>query len=954
MRRSIARPVITSRSATASHPVLTSRSEAVGRRRRTVYVAVAATCLALTAACSSSPQPGPTSSPTAPGSTSTPDPAAGLLVSGRHLTPYGTQVTLGNFPTGSALTADGRFLWTVSTGFANDIRIVDTASGKVCQTIALPGASGGIALDSAHRLAYVSGVPQSKWLPSQATLPGVKGDVVLVYSWTDTCGQAAYVKSIAVAAPDGSLPPQQWPPAADSQRPGTAGSVLGWPMKLAVSSDGTHLLVPLNLVQSSVIVDLASSDKLTYVTTGQYPYAAAFTPDGALGLVTNEGSGTVSILDIAKGTKLTDVTVGPASSHVQAIAVDKAGTRAFVTLSESDDVVVINLAKRAVERTVYVGISAGLGTRPIGLAVAPAQDRRYVAQSGDDEVSVVSLPSGSAAAATDWTVIGRIPTTDQPQTVAVGAPSSGKAFVAYVTAKGVGVGANPKGPNPTQADDPIFWAFSSKAPTVDIFDNPAVTYDPTLVTGIAGIGAVPTDSELAALTAQADAQVIPVGSTTTPTDTVLRADGPIKHVFFVVRENRSYDQMLGDVGRGNSDPSLNVFNATITPNMHALVSRFPLLDNTYANSEASIEGHLWTSAATVPDYVNRNWFPNYASRQRPNDFGAYAVSWPGNGFLFDQAEKQGISYFNYGEALADVEASIQDRTRTAAQQAMTAKIAAKTDIGPPSTPNGCYPGSYTIGFTTTNKEIYDGTIPKGALSGSFSHMTCFQQRFSAQLASGTVPTFNYLSFTGDHTLGTIAGARTPVAMVADDDQGLGQLVDTISHSSIWSSSVIFVVEDDSQDGADHVAAHRIPALVISPYAKANAIVSTRYDLVSVIRSMELIMGMKPLTLNDKLATPMYDVFATTPVNAEPWTNIPAKTDLEARNTAASPAATQSAALSLRTTDTVPQIVLDAILWRSVYGDDSTPPPPGPGSVSAETAARTGGPAAEVAVPDADG
>ena len=567
---------------------------------------------------------------------------------------------------------------------------------------------------------------------------------------------------------------------------------------------------------------------------------------------------------------------------------------------------------------------------------------------------VVALPTASEPAKTDWTVIGRIPTTDQPQAVAVGAGSGGKAFVAYVTAKGVGVGANLKGPNPTQADDPIFWAFSTTSPTVDIFDNPAVTYDPTLVTGIAGIGAVPTDAELAALTAQAEAQIVPVGSTTTPAETVLRADGPIKHVFFVVRENRSYDQMLGDLGRGNSDPSLNVFNADVTPNMHALVSRFPLLDNTYANSEASIEGHLWTSAATVPDYVNRNWFPNYASRQRPNDFGAYAVSWPGNGFLFDQAEKQGISYFNYGEALADVEASIQDRTRTPAQQAMTARVAAKTDIGPPSTANGCYPGSYTIGFTSNNKEIYDGTLPTGAMPGSFSHMACFQQRFAAQLASGTVPTFNYLSFTGDHTLGTIAGARTPSAMVADDDQGLGQLVDTISHSSIWASSAIFVVEDDSQDGADHVAAHRIPALVISPYAKTNAVVSTRYDLVSVIRSMELIMGMKPLTLNDSLATPMYDAFATTPVNLAPWTNIPARTALETRNTAASPAATQSASLSLRTTDTVPQIVLDAILWKSVYGDDSTPPPPGPGSVSAETAARTGGTAISVAQPDADG
>ena len=941
MRRPIARPDVS----TCTRPA--------GLRRRAAHLGVVAACLALTAACSSAPQPGPTSSPSAPDSTSTPNPATGLLVSGRQLTPYGAQVTLGNFPTGSALTADGRFLWTVSTGFANDIRIVDTATAKVCQTIELPGASGGIALDSAHHRAYVSGVPMSRWLPSQANLPGAKGDAILVYSWTDTCGQAAYVKTLGLTAPAGSLPPQQWPPASDSQRPGAAGSTVAWPQKLAVSADGSHLLVPLNLVQSSAIIDIATG-KATYVGTGQYPYAAAFTPDGALGLVTNEGSGTVSIIDIAKGTKITDVVAGPAPSHVQAIAMDAKGTRAFVTLSESDDVVVINIAKLAVERTVYVGIPAGLGTRPVGLALAPAEDRLYVAQSGDDEVSVVALPTASEPAKTDWTVIGRIPTTDQPQAVAVGAGSGGKAFVAYVTAKGVGVGANLKGPNPTQADDPIFWAFSTTSPTVDIFDNPAVTYDPTLVTGIAGIGAVPTDAELAALTAQAEAQIVPVGSTTTPAETVLRADGPIKHVFFVVRENRSYDQMLGDLGRGNSDPSLNVFNADVTPNMHALVSRFPLLDNTYANSEASIEGHLWTSAATVPDYVNRNWFPNYASRQRPNDFGAYAVSWPGNGFLFDQAEKQGISYFNYGEALADVEASIQDRTRTPAQQAMTARVAAKTDIGPPSTANGCYPGSYTIGFTSNNKEIYDGTLPTGALPGSFSHMACFQQRFAAQLASGTVPTFNYLSFTGDHTLGTIAGARTPSAMVADDDQGLGQLVDTISHSSIWASSAIFVVEDDSQDGADHVAAHRIPALVISPYAKTNAVVSTRYDLVSVIRSMELIMGMKPLTLNDSLATPMYDALATTPVNLAPWTNIPARTALETRNTAASPAATQSASLSLRTTDTVPQIVLDAILWKSVYGDDSTPPPPGPGSVSAETAARTGGTAAEVAVPDSDG
>jgi phospholipase C len=171
-------------------------------------------------------------------------------------------------------------------------------------------------------------------------------------------------------------------------------------------------------------------------------------------------------------------------------------------------------------------------------------------------------------------------------------------------------------------------------------------------------------------------------------------------------------------------------------------------------------------------------------------------------------------------------------------------------------------------------------------------------------------------------------------MIADDDKALGELVDTISHSSIWASSAIFVVEDDSQDGADHVAAHRIPALVISPYAKTDTVVSTRYDLVSVIRTMELMIGLKPLTLNDALATPMYDAFATTPVNLEPWTTLPAQVDLLARNTAASPAAAQSASLSLGSTDSVSQVVLDAILWKSVYGEGSQPPPPGPGSAVA--------------------
>ena len=170
-----------------------------------------------------------------------------------------------------------------------------------------------------------------------------------------------------------------------------------------------------------------------------------------------------------------------------------------------------------------------------------------------------------------------------------------------------------------------------------------------MLRGEAGLMALPSDAQIAKLTPVANGELHPVGPQSAPDDTPLRAGGPIKHVFFVVRENRSYDQMLGDVKRGNGDPKLLVFNKSVTPNMHSLVNRFPLLDNVLANSDASIQGHYWTSAATVPDYVSRNWVANYAGRFRPADFGVYAVTRPAGGFLFDQAQRQHISYFNYGE-----------------------------------------------------------------------------------------------------------------------------------------------------------------------------------------------------------------------------------------------------------------------------------------------------------------
>jgi hypothetical protein len=506
----------------------------------------------------------------------------------------------------------------------------------------------------------------------------------------------------------------------------------------------------------------------------------------------------------------------------------------------------------------------------------------------------------------------------------------------YVAARGVGVGPNPTGPVPTDPFDPIFWAFNWLAPTTDVFSfRSGTTYLAAMVDGRAGLMRLPSDAQVKRLSPMATRQIHPRDAQAAPAGTPLRADGPIKHVFFVVRENRSYDQILGDLGRGNSDPHLVVFGQRVTPNLHALVTRFPLLDHVFANSEASIQGHFWTAAASVPDYVDRNWVQEYAGRGRPNDFGVYAVTFPGNGFLFNQAERQHISYYNYGEAIAGDEPTLQDRNRSPALKEEEEAVAANSDLGP--TFGGTYPNDLSIGSIGTapdDGEIFNSslsTLPGAAPAGSYSCIDSFRARFESQVATGTVPTFNYLTMTGDHTRGTQTGYPTPNAMVADCDLALGQLVDLISHSKIWSSSVIFVVEDDSQDGADHVNAHRIPVAIISPYARKGAIIQRRYDLLSVVRSMELIMGMKALSLNDALATPMYDAFTSEPLNSDPVDAIIPAVDLLERNAPAAPWAALSNRLALGRLDAVPQWQIDAILWKSVYGAESTPPPPGPGA-----------------------
>jgi YVTN family beta-propeller protein len=858
-------------------------------------------------------------------------PTTRIQPTGRQLNPVGKLTRLGNFPTGGALTPDGRFLWTLSTGRGhNDIRIVRVRPdatgggvGDVIQRIPMPGLSGGIAIAPDGQRAYVSGVPDSPYTDQKvsSTIPGREGDVIAVFKVDLGSGRAERNGVISVPPPPDAPAVQTFPPATATQ---------SWPRDLAVGPGGKTLLAALNLADSAAIIDL-STGNVTYVSVGHYPYGAAITRNGRYGLVTSETEGTVSVIDLASAQVVKTIDVGGHLSHPEGMAIDPKQPRAFVAIANSDRIAVINTQTLTLARTLSLARSRGTGTTPTQVSVTRDGCDLLSADSGEDAVAVFSLsqargcdpghPDATRGVA-PFQLVGRLPVGSYP-TVATARYVRGR--LAWVSARGLGVGPNLNGPNPYSPNDS------------DNFIN-SFQYLPSIVHGSSGILSFPSDQQIRSLTPVADRQIHPVNEQSPPAQTPIRAGGPIKHVFYVVKENRTYDQVLGDVGRGDGDPNLTLFGKRITPNTHALVNRFPLLDHVYADSEASIDGHYWTAAGAVSDYVVKNWPQNYSGRGRPYDFGAYQVSAPPKGYIFQRALRENIPFYNYGEALAGL-SPIPDKDRTDQETAENAEVLRLTnsDI---ALNGGCYDSDVAIfnPVGTSSVDIYDSSLPPGAPPNSHSRFTCFNARFQSQVATNSVPPFNYVVLPLDHTQGVAVGKRTPNADVANNDWALGQIVDTISHSSIWNSSLILVMEDDSQDGADHVDAHRIPALAISPYTTKGAVVHNRYDQLSFLRTAEMIIGMKPRNLAEALAVPLYNAITSSPGNSAPYDAITPNVDMTATNPDTAANRRASSGLPLNALDQVPQRKLDAVLWHYRHGFDSTPPPPGP-NASGEDAAR---------------
>jgi YVTN family beta-propeller protein len=661
-----------------------------------------------------------------------------------------------------------------------------------------------------------------------------------------------------------------------------------FPAGLAISPDGSRLYVANNLDNTLSIVDTASGAIVATAAVGSNPYAVVLSHDGRtayvsnwggdqtvtapsatapLGTVTSVTAGSVSLVDAATGAVKGKVRVG---THPSALAVDPATGDVYAANSDSDTVSVIDAATNDVTRTISLAPYDGapVGTNPDALAFAPDGSALYVANSGNNDVAVVDLRDEHDR------VLGEIPTAWYPTALALTNDGS-RLFVA--NGKGLGAGPNVNGPTPYRGSPPDQYTGSMIKGTLSVIDLPKNVNQ----------GQLEQWSQQVALNDRFD------------TRGRERSAFPsaITHVIYVIKENRTYDQLFGDLGKGNGDPSLALFKDDSAPNQRELQRRFVTLDNTYAASEVSADGWEWSTAANANGYDQKTWPADYSGRNRGYDYegGNFAAA-PGkdpeNSYLWDRLLRAGVSLRNYGFWTTGTVPAVVLPTEP--------ELAPATDAQFP-------------GYNTSIKDQL--------------RIDEWLREFHAYEQSGTLPTVELVRLPNDHTVGTRVGLPSPRAMVADNDLALGKLVDAVSHSRFWASTAIFVIEDDAQNGPDHVDGHRTVAQVISPYTQTGKVDSTFYSTMSILRSIEEIVGIGPLTQFDAAATPMTAAFSSTP-NTTPYTAIvPAASVLNEVNPVNAPLAAQSAQMDFSVADRTGEQELNDAIWKSVKGRNSVMPAP---------------------------
>jgi DNA-binding beta-propeller fold protein YncE len=885
---------------------------------------------------------------------------------------------LNSLPMSMAVSPDGRYVVTVNAGYGTfeslyeqSLAVLDTQTSmltdfpdaRTLPQLAKQTLYSGLAFsrDGSHVYASMGSTSDPVGDGKDKT-----GSGVVVYRFT--AGKIARERMIP-------LPLQQLAPGRKTREIGAADGDKGVPFPAAIAVVGMagaeKLLVADNLSDDVLLLDAASGaiDKRFDLSESDavpstYPVALAVTKDGARAFVALWNASEVVELDLAKGTVgrklalLKPTSAVAPGTHPCALEFSPDGKTLYVALANRDAVAAVNVsagqfAVRGYFDTRLPGQSY-FGAEPEALAVNADGRRLYVANAASDAVAVVDTQKLTARAARKGMVepIGFVPTEWMPMSMAfIPSGAGGKLYVA--TAKGKGTGPNnaPQPQTETLTQRRFHWG---------------TTYIGTLLYGsLATLDAAEIEKNLSPWTAVA----LESNRMKAAAEKIAFAAGAqdqIKHVIYVIKENRTYDQIFGDLKKdgkpvGNGDPSLTMYGEAITPNLHKLALQFGVLDNFFDSGEVSGDGHVWSTAAIGTDYLEKTWQQNYRGGQRTYDYeGVVAdnypllqkipdVNEPASGYLWGNLAAHGKSYYHFGEFISTTfcdEARVADPQMGPLMQGRdcTHKAIESGEELPAAWGGGVSKWPWPIPLIAAN-------VPtKPELVGHFAEespdfnvsvpdqvrVEIFLRHLKGWIADkeqgkDTMPNFVMLRLPNDHTAGTRPGGPTPKASVADNDLAVGRAVEAVSHSPFWDDTAFFILEDDAQDGGDHVDAHRSLAVVVSKYAPHTAdgapfVDSRFYSTVSVVRTMETLLGLPPMNNNDAFSSLISTLF-TGPGDQAVFDADFSNRDnglIYTANEKNAPGAKESMKMDFRHADHADAQKLNVILWTDAMGDAAVP------------------------------
>jgi YVTN family beta-propeller protein len=626
-----------------------------------------------------------------------------------------------------------------------------------------------------------------------------------------------------------------------------------------------------------VVFDTTNARLLARIPVEVVPYDLVLSEDGRWLYVSNLASKSVSVIDTSA---MKVVATIPVDENPNQMVLSQDGLL-YVACSNDNTVVVVDTKTRlAIEKiSTTLFQHAPEGSTPNALALDRANGLLYVANADNNDVAVIHVAGRGKSE-----VLGFLPSGWYPSALAL---VSGQQKLFVGNSKGSGSYSDIRGPgSPLPPGEEGKGSIKSlQKGSVEIINVASLRAELKQLTKRVYENTPYNDTLLAQAKEPSAPTVVPSS---------VGAPSPIKHILYIIKENRTYDQVFGDMTRGNGDPRLTIFGRKVTPNQHALADQFVLLDNLYCDGEVSEDGHSWSNAAYATDANEKQWPITYGGHSEVGRNPAYV---PSAGNLWDVAARKGLTYRSYGEA------------------------ASRSSDGMEASPNF---KSLAGHFDKNYKRMAARDTENAA--EFIREFDQYEKNYDNPDPEKRLPNYMVMALSENHTQGTRAGAFTPVAMVASNDLAVGMIVERISHSRYWPEMAVFIIEDDAQDGPDHVDAHRTAGLVISPYIRREKVDSTLYTTSSMLRTMELLLGLPPMSQYDAAATPMYTAFGTEP-DATPFTHLPPQVDLGARNTQQAWGSKASKKMDFDDVDRNPPFLLNEIIWKSVKGADDPMPLP---------------------------